>query len=339
MYLRILEGFPSHWKTLALARKLDDHNAGMYCLRLWTWACQSAPSGDLSNIDPLDIELIVHWPGEPGRCFAAMVAVRLIDRREDGGHEIHEWADHTGGDIEKMETRAAEKRADAAERKRRERERKAAGEAGHTGHAPVTRDIGVTVTPCHDPRQGKARQDETRQDKPPSANPDARAGDPTATAATPGPVALAEACALVVEQAGEVWTRETVTELVLVPPQVTGYGVPQLFGRIRAECLPGCLPWDTPGGQALQKADRFVAGLPPDRVALLEPSMRLFFEQAQDHTARPPPDPRLQETGFGFGAWLHRFPDLCEQLLGARRPAKQLNPRDAAFLRSVQGEA
>ena len=47
MYLRILEGFPRHWKTLALARKLDDHNAGMYCLRLWTWACQSAPSGDL----------------------------------------------------------------------------------------------------------------------------------------------------------------------------------------------------------------------------------------------------------------------------------------------------
>jgi hypothetical protein len=334
MYLRILEGFPSHWKTLALARKLDDHNAGMYCLRLWTWACQSAPSGDLSNIDPLDIELIVHWPGEPGRCFAAMVAVRLIDRREDGGHEIHEWADHTGGDIEKMEVRAAEKRADAAERKRRERERKAAGEVGHTGHAPVTRDIGVTVTPCHDPRQGKTRQDETRQN--PSATP-ARAGDPTATAATSGPVALALAVAAQVEQAGELVASGAPLALVRGGPP-TGYDVVQLYARVRGDCLnvPG---WATPGGQALQKADRFVAGLHPEATALLEPSMRLFFEQVQDHTARPPPDPRLLETGFGFGGWLHRFPDLCEQLLGARRPAQVMNPRDAAFLRSVQGEA
>jgi hypothetical protein len=327
MYLRILEGFPSHWKPLALARKLDDHNAGMYCLRLWTWACQSAPSGDLSNIDPLDIELIVHWPGEPGRCFAAMVAVRLIDRREDGGHEIHEWADHTGGDIEKMEVRAAEKRADAAERKRRERERKAA-EAGHTGHAPVTRDIGVTVTPCHDPRQGKARQDETRQDKSPSANPDARVGDPTATAATPGPVALAEACALVVQEAAALAPAG--------PRPPTAWELTQLFGRIRSEVLKTSMGWRTPTGQASHKADTFLRQLQDDPEALADivPTIELYFEKA-----RGSPIAKECDVGFAFGAWLHRFQDLREELRGERRPpVAAMGSRDAAFLRSVLGK-
>jgi hypothetical protein len=333
MYLRILDSFPDHPKTLSLARVLGDLNAGMYCMRLWTWASKSAKDGDLSNLDPLDLELIMRWHGEPGRCFAAMVGVRFIDRREGGGFEIHEWAEHTGGDIEKMEERAAEKRADAAERKRQERQRKA---NARDSHAPVTRDIGVTVTPGHDPRLGKTRQDEASQV--PSAN-GARAGDPTAGATTPGPVALAHAVAVAVEQAGElVAAQAPPLALALVRGGVpTGYDVVQLYGRVRGDELH--VPsWSTPAGNSLQKADRFVAGLRPERVALLEPSMRLFFQHARDPTARSP-DPRLLETTFGFAGWLSRFPDLCEELQGERcPPAAAMGPRDAAFLRSVMGE-
>lgn len=328
MYLRILDSFPDHPKTLSLARVLGDLNAGMYCMRLWTWASKSAKDGDLSNLDPLDLELIMRWQGEPGRCFAAMVAVRFIDQRPGGGFEIHEWAEHTGGDIEKMEERAAEKRADAAERKRQERQRKA---AARDSHAPVTRDIGVTVTPGHDPRQGKARQDETSQI--PSAN-GARAGDPTAGATTPGPVALAHAVAVAVEQAGElVAAQAPPLALVRGGGRLTGYDLVQLFGRVRADCVEGCSPWDTPTGNSLQKADAFVASLREENAPLVEGTMREFFRQAQDQTARPPPNPlRRSRATFGFGAWLGDFPDLCQEVRGNRKaPGKGAGPKYCAF--------
>ncbi len=153
------------------------------------------------------------------------------------------------------------------------------------------------------------------------AQSDARAGDPT----TPGPVALVRAVAEAVELAGEVWSRETV---------VTGFDVVQLYGRIRGDCLnvPG---WNVPGGNSLQKADRFVASLRPESVPLLEPSMQLFFQHARDPTARAP-DPRLLETTFGFAAWLARFPDLCEELQGERRPPVLIHPRDAARISAVE---
>jgi hypothetical protein len=330
MYLEIDDGFLEHPKTLRFCRAVRDPCAAAYLLRLWTWATKSAPDGDLSRCEPEDIELTVHWQGEPGLCYRALVAAGFID--EDGGQPqaIHNWAERTGGAIERMERRADEKRGGATERKRRERERKAAEAAA--GHAFVTRDPSVTSRPVTP--QDKTRQDETRPVQP--AQSDARAGDPPATAATPGPVALALAVAAQVEQAGELVAAGAPLALVRGGAP-TGYDVVQLYARVRGDCLnvPG---WATPGGQALQKADRFVAGLHPEAAALLEPSMRLFFEHARDPNARPPPDPRLLETGFGFGAWLHRFPDLCEELRGDRRPALQLGPRDDAFRRSVLGE-
>jgi len=320
MYLEIDDGFLEHPKTLRFCRAVRDPCAPTYLLRLWTWATKSAPDGDLRDMEPDELELILRWPGEPGTCYAALVSAGFIDKDEDGA-TIHNWAERTGGAIVRMEQKGDARRVSATERKRRqrqaERERKA------SGHASVTRDPSVTsrpVTPLD-----KARQDEASQGQP--AQSDARAGDPPATAATPGPVALALAVALQVEQAAP---------LALVRGGLpTGYDVVQLYGRVRGDCLnvPG---WATPTGQALQKADRFVAGLQPETVALLEPSMRLFFQHARDPNARPPPDPRLLETGFGFGAWLHRFPDLCEELRGDRRPALQVHPRDAERISAVE---
>ena len=62
----------------------------------------------------------------------------------------------------------------------------------------------------------------------------------------------------------------------------------------------------------------------------IEPTMRLFFEQA-----RAADDSRLRETAFGFGAWLHRFTDLREELR-APKPAHRLNPRDRARVAGVE---
>jgi hypothetical protein len=327
MYLEIDDGFLEHPKTLRFCRAVRDPCAAAYLLRLWTWATKSAPDGDLSRCEPEDIELTVHWQGEPGLCYRALVAAGFID--EDGGQPqaIHNWAERTGGAIERMERRADEKRGGATERKRRERERKAAEAAA--GHAFVTRDPSVTSRPVTP--QDKTRQDETRPGQP--AQSDARAGDPPAT--TSGPVALALAVAAQVEQAGELVAPGASLALVRggLP---TGYDVVQLYGKVRGACLK--VPeWNTPQGNSLQKADRFVATLRPEAVPLLEPSIRLFFSHARDPTARSP-EPRLLETTFGFAGWLSRFPDLCEELQGDRRPALQIGPRDDAFRRSVLGE-
>jgi hypothetical protein len=158
------------------------------------------------------------------------------------------------------------------------------------------------------------------------AQSDARAGDPTATAATPGPVALAEACALVVQEAA------TLAPAGPRPP--TAWELTQLFGRIRSEVLKTSMGWQTPTGQASLKADTFLRQLAgdPEALADIAPTIELYFEKA-----RGSPNGKECEVGFAFGAWLHRFQDLREELRGERRPAQQLGPRDAAFLRSVQG--
>jgi hypothetical protein len=326
MYLEIDDGFLEHPKTLRFCRAIADPCGATYLLRLWTWATKSAPDGDLRDMEPDELELALRWRGDPGVCYAALVSAGFIDKDDDGA-TIHNWGERTGGAIVRMEQGGAKQRESATERKRmqrkRERERKAA-EAAAGGHANVTRDTGVTsrpVTPLD-----KTRQDEARQD--PSAN-DARAGDPPAT--TPGPVALAHAVAMAVEEAGELVAAQGPPLALVRGGTPTGFDVVQLFGKVRGEVLkvPG---WNTPQGQSPQKADRFVAGLRAELVALLEPSMRLFFTHARDPTARSP-DPRLLETTFGFAAWLSRFPDLCEELSGSRKavPGKGAGPKYCAF--------
>jgi hypothetical protein len=127
MYLRIFEGFPRHPKTMALRRLTGNREAGMYMLRLWEWACRSAPTGDLGKAQPGDIEAVVEWVGAPGVCYAAMVAVGFIDETPDGRREIHDWEDWTGADVLELE-------ADA--RRQRWRRRHARGKCGGAAGLP-----------------------------------------------------------------------------------------------------------------------------------------------------------------------------------------------------------
>lgn len=316
MYLEIDDGFHDHHKTLRLCRLLGDQNAGMYLLRLWTWATRSAPDGDLTGMDPEDVEVPLRWRGEPGACWRALVACGFIDVDDEGGAQIHNWAERTGGAIERMELGAAAKREAATERKRRERDRKAGEsktlELPLTGHADVTRDQSVTVTPVTP--LDKARQDETRQGE--NTQPP-RACDPG------GPVVVA---------------GSTTAALALVPK----YADPcrdllELYAKVRSE-LVGGEPWETAGNAGYAKARGFLTEVAQARdptaiAADFEPTMRLFAA-----VAKVDKDPRLREPFYGFCAWITRFAGLREELHG-RRPAqgKALNPRDAAFFSSIAG--
>lgn len=117
VYLEINEGFPGHRKTLRLCSALQDTRAGWYMIRLWTWACRSCPSGDLTGMSPYDIEIAVGYAPMDGKCYQAMVGAGgpgrcgFIEESTPGEPSvIHDWMEHTGGAIKRMEESAADKK-------------------------------------------------------------------------------------------------------------------------------------------------------------------------------------------------------------------------------------
>jgi hypothetical protein len=115
MYLEIDEGFDSHPKTVRLCRVLGDVNAGQYLIRLWTWACRSAPDGDLSGMEAADVEAIAKYKRADGKLFSALTESwspkfgPWIDV-DDQGTRLHNWTRRTGASIKKMADEAEGKK-------------------------------------------------------------------------------------------------------------------------------------------------------------------------------------------------------------------------------------
>ncbi|PAF32114.1 hypothetical protein CHI14_09595 [Paenibacillus sp. 7516] len=93
-----------------------------------------APEGDITRFDPEDIADAVEWQGEADLLLKSLLDVGFIDEI-DGMICIHDWFDYAG--------RLVEKREKNNERKRKSRLKQKENE----GHAPVTRDGGVTDAP------------------------------------------------------------------------------------------------------------------------------------------------------------------------------------------------
>lgn len=110
MYLEIDEGFPGHRKTIRLCAALKNTEAAWYVVRLWTWACRSCPTGDLTGMGPYDIEIAVQYRPLDGACYAAMVAAGFIDEVDGQPASIHNWMIRTGAAIHRMDAAAARKK-------------------------------------------------------------------------------------------------------------------------------------------------------------------------------------------------------------------------------------
>lgn len=89
---RISTGLPNHPKTKKLIRRLGA-GGGWFLVRLFLWAAQSRPDGDLAGMTYEDIELAVDWDGAEGSFVSALVAVGFLDQA-GSDYRIHDWADH-----------------------------------------------------------------------------------------------------------------------------------------------------------------------------------------------------------------------------------------------------
>ena len=88
--IRLVIGWPSHWKTRALRRACGDR-APLCLIELWMYAAQHKPDGNLGGMTDDEIEAAAGWEGERG-AFAG--SLRSPCRYLDEGNVLHQWDDH-----------------------------------------------------------------------------------------------------------------------------------------------------------------------------------------------------------------------------------------------------
>ena len=124
-WIRLDVDLLSHAKVSALADLLEgDHFAWSYPVALWCWCATHAPTGEGTGRlgTPGVVERACRWQGDRGVLFAALVAAGLVDEIP-GGWAVHDWADHAGAHLARVER----DRERARIRRAKERERFALG--------------------------------------------------------------------------------------------------------------------------------------------------------------------------------------------------------------------
>jgi hypothetical protein len=144
-WIRLYVSFFTHRKTMRLRRELGTIEP---VLRLWVWAAENAPDGDLSGISDEDLEDAMGWRGEPGKAIGCIRGCGFLD-----GSLLHGWEERTGAGIESL-TRA---RKLSADRQQRYRER-------HGNALPNEVETRLSRA-LHDDRRGEERRVEERKEE------------------------------------------------------------------------------------------------------------------------------------------------------------------------------
>lgn len=90
--VRLPVDFWSHRKTRKLIKRLGLEGPVSF-QRLWFYASQRRPDGDLSGLTNEDIALEAHWDGDPDDFVEGLLEVGYLDREGDE-LVLHEWAYH-----------------------------------------------------------------------------------------------------------------------------------------------------------------------------------------------------------------------------------------------------
>lgn len=70
--------------------KLNKHGAIGLLHMLWWWACDYAPTGDLTDYAASQIAKSVEWTGDPHRLVTSLITSKFITEK-DGKRQIHDW--------------------------------------------------------------------------------------------------------------------------------------------------------------------------------------------------------------------------------------------------------
>lgn len=120
----------THRKTFEFAAllMLDETYAASHVIRLWTWALDNAPGGDLSSLSDRAIAYGAGWRGDAQQFVEALVAAGWLD----AGRTIHDWDAYAGRLADRRE-RNAERMRNARAQHVRSTERTRVGLPNHTG--------------------------------------------------------------------------------------------------------------------------------------------------------------------------------------------------------------
>jgi hypothetical protein len=105
----------THRKTFELASllDLDETYAAAHVIRLWTWALDNAPSGDLSALSDRAIAFGAGWRGDVTALVDALVRSGWLD----DDRRIHDWEEYAGRLVERREANAERARLARAARR------------------------------------------------------------------------------------------------------------------------------------------------------------------------------------------------------------------------------
>jgi hypothetical protein len=102
-WFALASDFPTHPKTVRLALRLKDQNAGMYVVRLLAFCAQHAPAG---RLDGEAVEAIIEgaceWRKTSGALVTALVGCGFLERDGDG-YLVHGWLERNGAHVRKRE--------------------------------------------------------------------------------------------------------------------------------------------------------------------------------------------------------------------------------------------
>lgn len=103
MWLEVDEDLPEHPKSLRLCAALMNPLGWAYVIKLWRWCCKFAPTGDLSDFSAEELEIGLGWTLDAGKLYAALKTAGFIENTGDGGVVVHDWMDHQGRALKKMD--------------------------------------------------------------------------------------------------------------------------------------------------------------------------------------------------------------------------------------------
>jgi hypothetical protein len=140
---RISVGFFRHHKTRKLERRLGVGGV-VALLRLWDYAAEFRPKGDLSGMTAEDIELAADW-NQDAHFVTVLVEVGFLDE-DAGGYVLHDWQAHNPW-VAEADERSASARLSRLHRENPEMaaQLKAEGRTGLTAEEYRTFKRGTTV--------------------------------------------------------------------------------------------------------------------------------------------------------------------------------------------------